>query len=512
MKTSKIVEAMGYIDDDLITASIDYKPRKIRMKWIPYAAAAACAACLCIFAVRFSNYDPPVNLGSVDYGNNANAGSASSASTPPASESSGNTIGANTSNTSGDTISSSGDPANSSEKNPSSSNPGDPVASSGEKPGSSKPVYDDVYKGVNRNYVMGSPLSYDEIADYLTNDPGHPEWDTDSLYLVETIKALSLDECKALADWDGMYSMETTYKVRVLKDLISGETVDRTENILISMGCVEWQNKGDPIYAPGERFTVVLTKPYEGCDFLRTPAAFAFRYDAVEEDGEIMLYSRRSDLDALNMPTSVNIEESVITSTTKNPAIYSQKLTLTAFADYFREDFKKRGLTSHFDNAQLGNSSENDQDNRNARQAVPTEDKPPVVSSPNAYLSTRSATFSEAKEQVRFVDVKEVSGADFVGYELDYVMPSETLFALNYVYTDGSVSVSDNSGDWGGKIVISPGQWYEKIERDGMVFWKDLITDPHAAIYISESDIAYFGMFESDADLSKAIDTIRSLI
>ncbi len=370
MKISKIVEAMGYIDDDLITASIDYKPRRIRMKWIPYAAAAACAACLCIFAVRFSNFDPPVNLGS-DASGNCNAGSISSTTTSPVSESSGSTNASNASNTSGDTISSSGenqssnpgDPVTSSGAMSGESKPGDPAASSVENPGNGnpgdgKPVYDEVFKGFGGTFT-GMPMTYDEIADYLTNDPGHPEWDTDSLYLVETIKALSLDECRALAGWDDKFADRVMYKVKVQKDLISGETVDRVENIFISMGNVAWQNKGDPTYAPGERFTVVLTKPYEGCGFLRTPAAFAFRYDAVEENGEIMLYSRRSDLDALNMPTSVNIEESVITSTTKNPAIYSQKLTLTAFADYFREDFKKRGLTSHFENAQPSNSSEN---------------------------------------------------------------------------------------------------------------------------------------------------------
>ncbi len=271
MNISKIVEAVGYIDDDLITASIDYKPRKIRMKWIPYAAAAACAACLCIFAVRFSNFYPNLASGTSGNGGDITAGGACPESAPPASESSGNINNAAASGTSGDTIGSFGG-------NSGSSKPGAPSGSSEGKPGSGKP------------------------------------------------------------------------------------------------------------------------------------------------------------------------EDTV-------------------------------------------NSS---------------------IEEPNAYLSTRSATFSEAKEQVKFVDVKEVSGADFVGYELDYVMPAEKLITLRYVYTDGSVSVSDNSGDCG-VFKISP-EHDEKIESDGMVFWKSTVTDPSAAIYISESDIAYFGMFESDADLSKAIEAIKSLI
>lgn len=134
----------------------------------------------------------------------------------------------------------------------------------------------------------------------------------------------------------------------------------------------------------------------------------------------------------------------------------------------------------------------------------------PSGEKPTAYLSSKAVTFSTAKEQVKFADVKEITETDFVGYELEYAMPSETLVALRYVYTDGEVSVSDNSGDYG-VIVISP-EHYEKIERDGMVFWKSSVTDPPSAVYISESDVAYVGTFKSDADLSKAIDTIKSLI
>ncbi len=522
MNISKIVDAVGYIDDDLITASIDYKPRKIRMKWLPYAAAAACAACLCIFAVRFSKFDSNVINGTSDFGNSVNAGGASSESAPPTSESSSII---NDAATSGDTIGSfgentgsskPGDPSVSSEGKPGSGKPEDPTTSlaieSDNKPIGDRPAYDEVYKGISDDISTGMPMTYDEIMEMI-NSPLQKENGIflDSFYLVETVEALPTGYSKQLNGWGPVCEGKTIYEVIILKDLISGEEINRTENILVANGTVEWQKDGDPVYAPGERFTVALTKPQEGYDFLQSPSSITFRYDAVEEEnGDMTIYSRGSELDQLKLPTSQDISETVTTSTTLNPAKRTQKLDINALADFLREDWKKRGVSSHFDNAQSSNSSENDRDSQNTRQAAPTEDKPPVGSSPNAYLSTRSATFSEAKEQVRFVDVKAVSGADFVGYELDYIMPSETLFALNYVYTDGSVLVRDNSGDCG-VFKISP-EYDEKIERDNMVFWKLTFTDPSAAIYISESDIAYFGMFESDADLSKAIDTIRSLI
>ena len=212
------------------------------------------------------------------------------------------------------------------------------------------PVYDSVFKGININpTTVGPPMTYDEIAYILKSDAEHPEWDVDSFFLVETVNVLTLDECRALAGWDDLYSDRAMYKVKVIKDLISDETVDRSENVLISMGNAEWQYSGDPIYAPGEKFTVVLSKPYEGCDFLRTSGAFAFRYDAVENADNITLYSRRSDIDLLELPTSVNINESVITSTTNNPVIHSQKLELNALTDFLRKDWEERGISSHFE-------------------------------------------------------------------------------------------------------------------------------------------------------------------
>lgn len=139
------------------------------------------------------------------------------------------------------------------------------------------------------------------------------------------------------------------------------------------------------------------------------------------------------------------------------------------------------------------------------------EEKTPSGTAPNAHLSTRSVTFSEAKEQVEFVDVKATAHEDLIGYELEYIMPSETLIALKYVYFNGEVSVRDNSGEtkW---VEISP-KWYEKIEQRGdMVFWRSLLHEAPTVVYVSESDVAYTASFESDEDLSKAIDKIISLL
>ncbi len=139
---------------------------------------------------------------------------------------------------------------------------------------------------------------------------------------------------------------------------------------------------------------------------------------------------------------------------------------------------------------------------------APDEEKSQSGSSPNAHLDMNSVMLSLAKQQVKFVDVKEIEDPDFIEYRLEYAMPSEKVTALKYVYTEVEVSVRDNSG---GEFTISP-DLYEKIERDNMVFWRSFVPGTPAVVYISESDVVYFASFEYDEDLSKAIDKIISLL
>ena len=222
------------------------------------------------------------------------------------------------------------------------------------EPPEDKPAYDDVFEEIAVNTYTGMPMTYDEIMEMIEPDAEHPMWDVDSFYLVETVKALSPDECGQLAGWedDFISSDKTVYEIKVLEDLISGEKTDRTERILVTMGSVKRQKPGDPIYAPGEKFTIILSKPYAGADFLRTPGAFAFRYDVASDDeGNTILYSRKSDLDKLQLDTSEDIDEKVITSTTQNPAHYTQKLSLNALTEFLRADWEQRGASSHFENA-----------------------------------------------------------------------------------------------------------------------------------------------------------------
>lgn len=214
-----------------------------------------------------------------------------------------------------------------------------------------KPIYDGVFKGISDgSYTSGAPMSYDEAMDMITS-PFQKENGIflDSFFIVETIRVLSDEETRNLNGWTIVCDDKTMYEVKILTDLISGEEVNRIEKILVGTGTIEWQQPGDPVYAPGERFTVMLTKSQEGCDYLYAPVGSMFRYDIVEDASGTTLYSRGSEIDKLNLPASTNLDERIITTTTQNPVVHSQKVELDTLTDYLRSDWEKRGVSTHFE-------------------------------------------------------------------------------------------------------------------------------------------------------------------
>lgn len=69
MKTPRIVDAMNYIDDDLVSWAVEYRPAKRKVSWFRYVSIAACL-CLIVFgAIRFSvDLQPHTNTDTTEYG------------------------------------------------------------------------------------------------------------------------------------------------------------------------------------------------------------------------------------------------------------------------------------------------------------------------------------------------------------------------------------------------------------------------------------------------------------
>lgn len=128
---------------------------------------------------------------------------------------------------------------------------------------------------------------------------------------------------------------------------------------------------------------------------------------------------------------------------------------------------------------------------------------------PNTFFSTRSVTFEQAKERVSFIDVKEVSDPDFLGYELGYIMPSGTVANITYLFKYKTVTVYDNSV----AAVDFTTENAEKIEHGEKVFWRPLGDD--RLFYVSDSGAVYMAetkLLYEDGGIDVIITLIITLI
>ncbi|MBD5129254.1 MAG: hypothetical protein HDT43_04955 [Ruminococcaceae bacterium] len=209
--------------------------------------------------------------------------------------------------------------------------------------------------------TYGPPLTAAEEMDSLLPNPDYPEYDVDSYYLVEVIRALTNEEYMQMNGWKDSIggSGFTVYEVNLVEDLISGEAPDRTEFVRIPAGFgARTQKRNDPAYAPGERFTAVLTKPYKDNDYVISVGDYCLRYDLpqmsfTENDEETMLYFRGNGLARHPIPDlpfeTEDINIAAAYSTPQNPATYIQKIALDDLVDFLRSEWKNRGISSHFE-------------------------------------------------------------------------------------------------------------------------------------------------------------------
>lgn len=70
--------------------------------------------------------------------------------------------------------------------------------------------------------------------------------------LCRTVRVLPQKEARKYV---GSSGDRTVYEVQIIENLITGEQLDKTVMLVMTMGSPEIQEKGDPIYAPGELFT-----------------------------------------------------------------------------------------------------------------------------------------------------------------------------------------------------------------------------------------------------------------
>ena len=233
--------------------------------------------------------------------------------------------------------------------------------STGEETQKQGAYYDDVFKEIIEEIpTTGAPITYDEVMETMTSPMNNG---LDSYYLVEAIELMKLSDCEKLRgfkDWyyklngleyDGVhYGLGVIYKVKAIKDLITGEDCSKELYIALSSYDPVYQRAGDPPYAPGEKFTVALFNKAEESDITQSGAGYFFRFDIDDNSDELIALVRReySEICANNVVEVTKISENVITSTTDNPVQYIAEFELSNFVDFLRKDWQERRV-GHFE-------------------------------------------------------------------------------------------------------------------------------------------------------------------
>lgn len=201
--------------------------------------------------------------------------------------------------------------------------------------------FDKVFKGLNPQGSGGFIDYEDYVATLAENQLNKP---IDSFYLVECISALTPKKASEL--FSETDNWRQYYEVRLIRDLVDGSEPDRVVFVRMS-GAVEYQEDYYPAYAPGEKFTLYIYQETDG--FCQVADGQMLRYDVYDEDGELWAYSRNNNIiDDLAFDGSVDIAETRVTSTTRNPVKYTQKLPLDSLAEGMRGVFEENSLTRHF--------------------------------------------------------------------------------------------------------------------------------------------------------------------
>lgn len=185
--------------------------------------------------------------------------------------------------------------------------------------------YDGVFRQAISNPSVGMPMTYDEIADMLNGREV-------SFCLAEAVRVLPLKEA---------HELNGDLEVRFVRDLLTGEKLDETCIVKLSMGTPADQEPADPPYAPGERFTCA-TEERDGAVYV---TGICFRWDVYSEDGTEYAYARgENELADLDITGSENVIISKITSTSENPVKYTQRMPLETLAEFVRTDWAQRGI------------------------------------------------------------------------------------------------------------------------------------------------------------------------
>ncbi len=205
-------------------------------------------------------------------------------------------------------------------------------------PAEGEAYYDNEFKEFDINPVTVGYPSYEDLL-YLLMDAQAHYGSKAQFNLCRTVRVLPNNEARK---YIGSSGDRTVYEVQLIENLITGEKSDKTVMLVMTMGSPEVQKTGDPIYAPGEIFACAMLEDTDkGC----MQSVYGYRYDIRLDGSDRIAYSRQNlELDGLALEGSENISAKAVTSTTKNPAVYTQRLPLSSVAEFVAKEWSEHGI------------------------------------------------------------------------------------------------------------------------------------------------------------------------
>lgn len=201
----------------------------------------------------------------------------------------------------------------------------------------SSPIYDNVE--LIESSASGEPCSYEELQDYIKC------YDNVNFLRFEIVEQYSPDEAVKLTNESFFENSSTLYKVKINYDYLNQKEVDIEANIA-KAGTATKQVKDDPLYMVGQ----VYAAPIINLDSIWSTTIPELTFAVQEINNEEFAYHIR--FEDINLSSEKNIsldlemtdsEKSVITSTSNNPVVYTQKMTTNNLGDFIRDDWAKRG-------------------------------------------------------------------------------------------------------------------------------------------------------------------------
>lgn len=199
------------------------------------------------------------------------------------------------------------------------------------------PVYENV--GFSDMHGTGSVTSYEDLQDYMES------YANISFVGYEITEQYSPDEAALLMGEDIFIHATTLYKAHIYYDYLNDVPAD-ADIYLAKAGLPEMQFEGNPPYAIGQRLMSAMSG-YSNTHCVAIPELVYYVYEINGVDFAYHVDNEETKIGSDEFPNldmdMSDGERSLITTTSNNPVVFTQKSSAEELAEFIRQDWTARG-------------------------------------------------------------------------------------------------------------------------------------------------------------------------